>query len=394
MFCGLLLTLWALGFALFIRPQVDFISVATPSLYTWNVNSLSVSPVHAKTQEKTQEERKRIVSFVVLFKEHTGSSHLTELANKHPSILIAGYEPLSDELWPTPHQLSNNKVTWTRLAFSPPLDGTEAEYEEWIAKLKALMPLPEHERHSWLVSKVTKHRILSGQIKAVGFKVLPRHIGFVAGSYENNTALFQNFSMLIQELDSRLVVLSRSNTLKWSLSKYRRHAVGLSQFTNDSAVVRCLAEDKRLLSATYVRSEELEKWLHRAEYHRRQLWRATRGLSIGVSRLDLKYESLLHRREETMQRLFSFLEVEELDKLPPATELQYTKSTPDDLCRALINFEELCIHFRNTSYAKFFRTATAARKGSNECVCEKQPLDCTLKVMAQAKQRASPIMDS
>jgi hypothetical protein len=213
-----------------------------------------------------------------------GSTYLTSLLNSHP-----GIHGLQEEL--AGIKGADKQLAWSRSYLTPPF---------------------------------------IGRYKAIGFTVKLIQLAD-SGS----------FARLLQEMNCRIIHLSRRNRVKAVVS----HING--KRLKDATGKWGLFKEEDRPSAFEIDPVEFDKVLHHREQMDRELESYVDGMQL--PKLFVCYEDLLLNRDAFLNRIFSFLEVKPL-KVEGAT----LKITSDDLHDVLLNFNELKARYAGTMYEKMF----------------------------------------
>lgn len=252
-------------------------------------------------------------SFVLVYYGNSGSSWLIEAIGGGPDVLIPAFEPLESWAWKTSDR---DKADWIRAVFNPPQPLEGGALDSWLAEVRKSPQFVE---------------IKKTRFSHVGFKM-------TASAFKNRDVFFD----VIDETDSRLVFLRRSNRIKHALSFYRYHEEKKSQF--DHAGIR---------PPSQVDLRKFDKWLKSSVSLDDELVALTDRARerFGEDRVAaVAYEDFVDDagKQAVLERLTSFLGIPK-----PATSV-FKKATPDDLRRAVVNYRELQKHYRKTPYAVYF----------------------------------------
>jgi hypothetical protein len=227
---------------------------------------------------------KSITRFVVLFHGRSGASYLKSMLNSHPKI----------------H------------AFGETLVGHENVEQQMVKARERLTVDPDTKLH------------------AVGFK-----------TKFSDLLNFEAFSMLLHELDCRVIYLRRRNWVKWAVSW--QNAIRL----NASLGKWNLKSQDKNLGPIAIDPDLFHEWLENVP----ELLQVSDEM-IGTMRLPvlrLHYEQLLVEPQETIDNVFSFLDVP-----PMKFHSELKKNTNDDLRKVIKNFDELRERYVGTEYESMF----------------------------------------
>eukprot|EP00178_Gracilaria_changii_P019947 TRINITY_DN578_c0_g2_i3.p1 TRINITY_DN578_c0_g2~~TRINITY_DN578_c0_g2_i3.p1 ORF type:complete len:466 (-),score=75.58 TRINITY_DN578_c0_g2_i3:4462-5859(-) len=239
---------------------------------------------HTKSVRRT-----RAKTFLVVFMGHSGSTAFITELRTHSEFLVEKLEPLDH------HEYERN---------------TDLAYEH----AKELMD----------------RGIEKGKIP--GFKIRPYHI-------LNKPELWRKF---VRDYDCRVIWQYRENVVKQAIGEYR------NRYLNDSSVVEGLSPKQKPCEAgsdqkCTFRIEDM-RFLHSLmttmSGSDELLASAVRSLERNEDMSIVKYEDYLYRRERTMKETFDFLGVDWQE-----TAAQRKKASPDNLCKMVTNFQEVCDRF-------------------------------------------------
>jgi LPS sulfotransferase NodH len=151
----------------------------------------------------------------------------------------------------------------------------------------------------------------------------------------------EGFARLLEEMGARIILLQRRNIVKhvvsWVNSERIHDATGRWNLWN---------EENRLPPAT-IDVAKFDRRLDQVEKGKRALESYAKNTDLPT--LWLYYEDLLVDKQETLERIFSFLGV----RFEPVRGGSI-KNTSDDLREALSNFHELRSHYVGTPYEQMF----------------------------------------
>eukprot|EP00178_Gracilaria_changii_P019949 TRINITY_DN578_c0_g3_i1.p1 TRINITY_DN578_c0_g3~~TRINITY_DN578_c0_g3_i1.p1 ORF type:complete len:439 (-),score=74.08 TRINITY_DN578_c0_g3_i1:271-1587(-) len=233
--------------------------------------------------------RTRAKTFLVVFMGHSGSTAFITELQTHSEFVVEKLEPLDH------HEYARN---------------TDLAYEH----AKELMD----------------RGIEKGKIP--GFKIRPYHI-------LNKPELWRKF---VRDYDCRVIWQYRENIVKRAIGEYR------NRYLNDSSVVEGLLPNQKACEAgsdqkCTFRIEDM-RFLHSIMNSMSSsdelLSSAVRSLERNEDMSIVKYEDYLYRRERTMKETFDFLGVDWQE-----TAAQRKKASPDNLCKMVTNFQEVCDRF-------------------------------------------------
>jgi LPS sulfotransferase NodH len=225
----------------------------------------------------------------------SGSWHLVELMNSHPSVVCNG-EPLSTE-----------DMTWP-----PEMDTHELLGHGFTAGLRR-EPISEHPLAS-------------------GFKVLRENLWF------------ERFSGLLPTIlgwpGLRVVILRRDNMLETLRSRTQAEASGLWQTITGSEDAQPAVTLSPGLCRMYFRRTEV-------------FFDQVRRLARGVPTVETSYEQIVADRAAALAPIWALLDVDEL----PLSSSPLRRLEARGLDQTLTNYEELRAAFVGTPYSRFFQPA-------------------------------------
>lgn len=232
--------------------------------------------------------RSQSTPFVILFVERDGSTYLTSLLISHPHI----------------------KAVYERFAVMKKKGNSGADQMAWARSF--LTP-------SWI-----------GRYGALGFKTKLVDVMDPLG-----------FAELLQEVGGHVIQLYRQNHVKAVISKINARRL------HERSGNWNLYDASNRMPPLRVPAEELDHLLFERSVAERQ----SNAYVERVNRPTLKiaYEELLLNRDETLNRVFSFLRVPSRP-----VKAQTLKHTSDDLRDVLLNFDELRERHRDTDYGPMF----------------------------------------
>ncbi|MDH3539688.1 MAG: hypothetical protein OEP52_06825 [Acidimicrobiia bacterium] len=252
-------------------------------------------------------------SFLLVFYGNTGSSWLIQTIGSPRTVYIPAFEPLEKWAWEVTEA---ERLEWMRTVFSPPDDRSGAEYRAWLENVGQNPHFGAPKNPAFSV---------------VGFKMHSHTI-------DDHAALLKT----LRDLDSKVIVLQRTNRIKHALSLYRYHEEGKSQF--DKSGVRPPSE---------LDLEVFHRWVKESVALHRQskaFWKEAVAL-LGRDALErVNYEAFIDEagKVETMERLADFLGIDGLSY----TASVFKKATPDSLEAAVVNFDELAARYAGTKFQK------------------------------------------
>lgn len=230
--------------------------------------------------------------FFIFFIERAGSTHLVSLLQSHPEILC-GYEIFGPQ----------------GFAVSPP-----ATAEERMKLLEKSLTASE------------------GFIKAAGFKLkFPSQIGYYPDVWEK---------LLSMRDDIRVIVLRRENVVRQALSTLYRNcwiengveSIPLMYTPLQNKTTVNIANFHRIIALYADLNEKIDE-----------------AASAFTQKINVTYEDITERKEETMRALTSFLGVSPEWALHSATD----KVTPTELDEWIENSNEVRTSLQSTQWAGF-----------------------------------------
>lgn len=232
--------------------------------------------------------RNEVVKFVVLFVERSGSTYLATLLDSHPNIhaLREQFASLMQE-----GKGAKEQLMWASAFYTP----------------------------SFL-----------GRNRAYGFKTKMVDILDKDG-----------FAKLLKENDTRILALTRRNTVKGVVS-----TINAKRLWEKTGNWNLLNESDRTKEFS-INPEKFKMLLNEREQWDRELNSYVARLELPT--LDLFYEDLLRDEQEFITKVFDFLGV----KARPV-EGRTLKHTKDDLRQVITNFDELRSFFTGTQYEPMF----------------------------------------
>lgn len=232
--------------------------------------------------------------FVILFIERDGSTYLTSLLAEHPEI-HAVYERFA--VMRQKNQSAADQIAWARTFLTPP--GI-------------------------------------GKIAACGFKT--KLIDIL-----DPTALAD----LLREKKTRVIRMRRRNHVKAVVS--RINAKRLHEASGNWNLYR--EEDR--MPPLQIDPQEFDLFLRERAAAESALEAYVQSLDLPTLRLD--YEDLLLKRDESLSRVFSFLNVR-----PMPLDGKTLKHTSDDLREVVLNLDDLRQRYAGTAYGPMFDEVLAA----------------------------------
>lgn len=253
--------------------------------------------------------------FACVYYGNTGSSWLLDVLGRSPDVLVPGFEPVERWAWDTSVR---ERLDWIRTTFEPPEVREGPEWEEWR---EAAGRAPNATPNAWNLS-----------FRITGFKM-------------SNLAVQHPWRTLrtFRRSGARVIVLTRRNRLKHTLSLYRYREEKKSQF-----------ELKGVRPPTELDLDVFDDWLEKSTgmhaksltFHRRAARR------LGEDNVTtLEYEDFVSEegKQTVIDRMVAFLGIE-----PPVLDSHFEKATPDDLEAAVSNFGALYDRYSGTRYRRFF----------------------------------------
>jgi LPS sulfotransferase NodH len=232
--------------------------------------------------------RQHVTPFVILFIERDGSTYLTSLLAEHPEIQ-AVYERFA--VMRQKGQTAADQISWAREFLTPPA---------------------------------------IGRIAARGFKTKLVDVLDPAG-----------LASLLRERNARVIRMRRRNHVKAVVS--RINARRLHEASGNWNLYR--EEDR--MPPVEIDPEEFDLYLQERAEAEAALEAYVRELDLPTLRLD--YEDLLVNRDDSLLRVFSFLDVR-----PMPLDGKTLKHTSDDLSEVVLNIDALRRRYAGTSYGPMF----------------------------------------
>ncbi|MCH2183434.1 MAG: sulfotransferase [Mariniblastus sp.] len=266
------------------------------------------------------------VPFMIWFRERSGSTHLSRMLDMHPEIIC-----LAEDFH---EQIIADEQTTNYPSEQLYRDGAHV-YVRQVSQFDR--PPIVHPTSTEVVAHL--HDIFSCPAKACGFKFKHR---------------IQNvlFPEIIPELGTfgdelRLIVLSRQNVLKQAISKQNMRRLietGAAPKNHANLIVSDDPQGPPDHKAPAASSLHLD--VDAAIRYARQLQRETIDFENTIQRLSrygiarilrVNYEEMLSDESTFLERVFTWLEVDPAVKVQAFTR----KATPNDLTRAIENYDEL-----------------------------------------------------
>ncbi|CAN8075698.1 unnamed protein product [Agarophyton chilense] len=247
-------------------------------------------PADDKPEYHTQSVRRsRAKAFLVVFMGHSGSTAFITELRTHSDFLVEKLEPLDHH---------------------------------------------EYQRDTDLAFEYAKQLMDRGieQGKIPGFKIRPYHI-------LNKPELWKQF---VADYDCRIIWQYRENVIKQAIGEYRH------RYLNDSSVIEGLSPNQEPCDPTSdqkctFRIDDmrfLHSLMNTMSNSDELLSSAVRTLERNEDMSIVKYEDYLYNRQRTMKETFDFLGVDWQE-----TAAQRKKASPDNLCKMVKNFQDVCDHF-------------------------------------------------
>jgi len=279
------------------------------------------------------------VPFIVLFDEHVGSSAVMDVLNRHPEVMKVGFEPKPNNAYALFRMLSLPELPSASPTQSIAHERDKME-ELWADRLHRVVVKDLN------VSKHTQEyeskRSKSSNIISVGAKIRAFNGGMKELTRE-----------MVMDSNLHVISLERYNLIKWAVSRYRRRRLGLSQFTSKAKGV-----------AIEVPPEELVKSLRALEEKYKIQLDFLERLQLPNTRVLRKnYEDFAASPVKFFNNITAFLGLDPF----PEIQTSYKKSTPNLLCVALKNYQEIKSHFQtyeNGRYLQYFDSAEEAECNS------------------------------
>ena len=264
--------------------------------------------------------------FVIWFQERTGSSHLTDILDNHPEISCRGEVYYHS----APCKESDER-------FDQAIEYAGEKYLRMLnfcSDYRAIINSPDRNQ---LVRHF--HYIYSMNAKACGFKFkFPVQFG-----------LFPEVANEIRKLPNlHVIALNRRNCLKRVIS--RQNMLRIQEQTQGACNLNSKNENAVDLQSKL--TIDVPAIVSLTKYHLRKHSEFVAGIDgffePGSSRrvLNIDYEDLLINEDQTAQKIFEFLGVDENAKV--VSNLK--KATPDNLADAIENYEELVEAVRGTDF--------------------------------------------
>jgi LPS sulfotransferase NodH len=238
--------------------------------------------------------------FVILGIQRTGTTLLVRLLDAHPEVVCVG-------------ELFQSK--------SAPVDHDLPRYRGYVADSMGRRLLAP------LLCRRSVHRYLDRiygtlQVPAFGFKLMLDQV-----------RRYPAVAAYLREKDFRIIHVVRENLLKTHVSRLRARQTGIYASTEP-------------LPGTQVSipTASLAGDLDALARENRALESLTAGL--GLTQISVSYEAITGDRSQGLSRILSFLGVDATVEL----ESQLVKLTPDELSRAVENYEEMAAALAGSDY--------------------------------------------
>jgi len=307
----------------------------------------------------------------------SGSSWFQQsLSSKCSGVCFFGFEPLccNSNLSPA------NKLHFFEKVFSFPEENNSKKIndtEQWFDWAKEsselLLPLskkrPRRILHSLQKSSFSTHRT------AIGFK---SRIQFV------DVEERKSFARLLRLKNVRLIVMYRKSNLKRWLAEFRRiqHQVGhfsIAKTSNESLIVEHGSSDLKCHDGqphSYSANADIRFDIPLTEKTLRELaesaWQTTRLLKqsrlLRRPTLYITYEELTSNHAQVLRDACQFLNSSLTETSFVERKNNFLKSTCDDLCFTIRNYDEFCDFLNTNERAKL--KAELEQGSLGECQCK------------------------
>jgi len=203
-----------------------------------------------------------------------------------------------------------------------------------IARGEMLVKISEQHQHQRIYDLYQKDCIETPNTQAVGFKTKLRDV--------KNP---EEFATILQNHNVKIVMMFRKNLVKLALSRLNAQrlfkATGTWNSTNKTDALAPLEvapeEFNEALEFRKQKDSDLRNWVKDNFDH------------LPTSRLTLYYEDLLIKPEQFFSSIFTYLHTP-----PSILESPLKKTTPDNMRKALVNYDEIKSYYDNTPYAYMF----------------------------------------
>lgn len=273
-------------------------------------------------------------SFLVVYYGNSGSSWLIETLSTSKEVLVPGFEPVERWAWEVPEE---ERLAWIVHALTPPADRCDAALRDWVEGM-ARNPNFQGVAH-W-----------KQEFRVVGFKMTD-------GSVEDRRRLVE----ALAPLPTRVLVLGRRNRLKHALSLYRYHEEGKSQF-----------DGRGERPPSVVDLDRFDHWLAESSRLHRLLvdFEKLAVAGLGSERvMPLRYEDFIdgEGKRRLIRQVAGFIGI---DPQLVVEGPSFRKATPDDLRRAVVNYDQLVRRYRFSRYRRYL---PAGDRGRLRLVSRRQP---------------------
>ncbi len=328
----------------------------------------------------------RRVPFVILFESSSGSSWLTTELAAHPRLCVVLFEPI-DNISLADGAAHAARIAWLRALWDAPVG--VADEGEWGAWRQRVLDASVFGQLPLIRSSLSRCGASS-----VGFGLKAR-----LSRLFSHPPSIASLAETMAARRVRVVRLTRHNVIKQALAEYRRLHAGLGQFAASKGVARRDGDGGNgggsavTSRRTRVRLAPFRDCLVGVERSHRLTDRVVAALAYlrdrrsrqeapggegGASAsllLNVSYEDLLSSHDATIASVVAFLTAQPSPRAAGAARGAggggYVKATPDRLCKAVENYEQLCGAFatraaRGGAAAAARRRTTAAARGGGE----------------------------
>jgi hypothetical protein len=254
-------------------------------------------------------------NFIVIFEGRAGSTYLMDVLNHHPE--ITARDEILDRAYRVLHP--REKLTGVQKLYTIARRFQRGKLAEWqLKRAKSL------------------YRDRPRKSRVVGFKTKLRYVVDPLGMKE-----------LLETSRIKTIVMDRNNFVQKAVA----HIYGQRLYTNTKYKYGerawNLFDESDRLGPQRIEVEEFDRMLCRVvALHQRLHAYAD---SLRVPKLNLEYAELLRDKNGWFRSVFDFLGVE-----PCQLESRVLQNEPDDLRKALANFEELRAHYVGTVFEPMF----------------------------------------
>lgn len=271
------------------------------------------------------------VPFVIWFRERSGSTHLCSLLDMHPHIKCR-YEDFHER----PEEAEVEPGT-SDLQSAPGLENGRGVLKRRLLRFNGRQV--ENPDTTQVVSHL--YDIFSFPSFACGFKF----------KYPLQPELFPEVVSELKSLGLKLhmIVLSRRNFVKQAVSSQNLEFMRAS--VNDAANLPAnQVSGREKFQPIKIDIARAVRYTHqlKAEHHAFLAGAREFGSETSCRILQLDYENLLYDQTETMKRIFAYLNVADEHQVVSSVR----KAIPDDLSKAVLNFDEMEKAFSDTEFSR------------------------------------------